>query len=101
MHSFEYKRGLGHVWYLHPLFWGLSFVQYALTLAFHYTVIPISDPLMLLNLAQVIGTLLLCVIAYYYPYDVLYARRTYVKVRDLNSSGVLTSSLLHESLTSM
>jgi hypothetical protein len=101
MHNFEYKRGLGHVWYLHPLFWGITLVQYSLTLVFNWSVIPLSEPMMMLNLAQVIGTLLLCVIGYYYPYDVLYARRTYVKVKELNSSGDLSSSLIYKSPESM
>jgi len=65
-----------------------------MTLVFNWSVIPLSEPMMMLNLAQVIGTLLLCIIGYYYPYDVLYARRTYVKVKELNSSGDLSSSLI-------
>lgn len=94
MHNFEYKRALGHTWYLHPLFWLASLAFYSLTLFYHYKLMDLTDPLMMLNCFQIVATLSLCVSYCVYSYDTLYSRRTYMKVKNLNSSLTWTSSLL-------
>lgn len=36
MYRFEYKRALGHIWYMHPLVWAYTAIYYLVSLVLHF-----------------------------------------------------------------
>jgi hypothetical protein len=36
MYRFEYKRALGHIWYMHPLLWAYTAIYYLVSLVLHF-----------------------------------------------------------------
>ena len=87
MMTFEYRRALGHVWYVHPLFWWFSISVYAADVTLWNTEShgQGAKSSLFLALSFVIATFLslfLSVLSIVYPDDVPFERRGYIKTSE-------------------
>ena len=92
MMLFEYRRALGHVWYVHPLFWWYSIVVYEADVVLWRTEIhdSKSDPnLVAAFLVASAIALLLGLLSIIYPNDVPYERRNYMATSDRNLKDMM------------
>ena len=83
MMLFEYKRALGHVWYVHPLFWWFSIIVYEADVVLWRTQ---HDPekdgsdwhLVVAFICASVFSLFLGLLSILFPNDVPYERRDYI-----------------------
>ena len=83
MMLFEYKRALGHVWYVHPLFWWFSIVVYEADVVLWRTEAGNTKEksdwhLVLAFVSASIFSLFLGLLSILFPNDVPYERRDYI-----------------------
>ena len=102
MMLFEYRRALGHVWYVHPLYWWFSLIAYAADVTLWNTDKEHKKSESDTNLVAAFIfacaiSLYLGVMAIVFPNDVPYERRNYMESSDQNAK-LLTGA--RESLTS-
>lgn len=92
IHQFEFNRAIGHVWYVHPLFWWMSFIKYILQVVFHEPEIIVFEPQLLISLVSMISSLVLGLSTIVCKYDGNFARRNYMKVFDHSRYTLINSS---------
>ena len=81
MMLFEYKRALGHVWYVHPLFWWFSIIVYESDVVLWRTENKPSNSdwhIVLAFVSASIFSLFLGLLSILFPNDVPYERRDYI-----------------------
>ena len=87
MMRFEYKRALGHAWYLHKAFWCYAFLFSASALIYHMldvdknenTLEELRDIVFWLIAAQVLVCLTLFVLSIVYPRDTPFTNRQFIR----------------------
>ena len=87
MMLFEYKRALGHVWYVHPLFWWFSIIVYEADVVLWRTkegnTPKTSDwHIVVAFISASIFSLVLGLLSILFPNDVPYERRDYIASSD-------------------
>lgn len=89
IHWFEYYRALGHIWYLHPLFWWYSSFYYGVSLWVELksgVPGPALKFLAICLMLQVVLCVILGVLACVQPKDAHFERRDYINISDRNLS---------------
>jgi hypothetical protein len=82
---FEFRRAIGHIWYMHPLLWWYTTLYYVFILSSDALSKNVSGnfnerlPLFILLLCQVCSTLILAVLSSVYPRDISLKRLNYVQ----------------------
>lgn len=85
MSGFEFRRAIGHIWYMHPLLWWYTTLYYgfilcsdALTSNLNEIFLDNRLALFILLLCQVCATLVLSVLSFVYPQDISLKRLNYI-----------------------
>ena len=89
LHWFEYYRALGHIWYLHPLFWWYSAFYYGASLWIELksgVEGPTLKFLAICLMLQVVLCVILGVLVCLQPKDAHFERRNYINVSERNLS---------------
>ena len=85
MMFFEFKRALGHAWYLHKLLWWYTFVFSALSFGYHSSRLDktnekvYEDPIFFTSLFEALISFSLGLMSVLYPKDIPFANRTYIR----------------------
>ena len=83
MSRFEFRRAIGHIWYMHPLLWFYTTLYYVFVLCSNALnqnqIFSNQLPLFILLLCQVCSTLVLAVLSLVYPRDISLKRLNYVQ----------------------
>ena len=85
MMLFEYKRALGHVWYVHPLFWWFSIIVYEADVVLWRTQHDVAKSdwhLVVAFICASIFSLFLGLLSILFPNDVPFERRDYIASSD-------------------
>ena len=86
---FEFRRALGHVWYMHPILWWYSTVYYVCILCLELKEKQLSKiTLFVLLLLQVCATLVLAVLSYLYPRDISLKELNYVHIDSVDELNI-------------
>jgi hypothetical protein len=96
MYRFEYKRALGHIWYMHPLLWAYTAIYYLISLVLHFyspgVMSNINIAFLSLLGCQTVISFMLVALAIKYPQDSPHRKHNIYYEPDLNGNLLPSSS---------